>query len=100
MTTGEKIKHYRKLLHMTQTELAERCGVQKAAISKWEHGTIDITQTRMVDLAQIFGISPIDLLPDRINETTIERLTRKIKNLSDNDLTKLEIIIDAWTGGK
>lgn len=100
MTTGEKIKYYRKLLHMTQTELAERCGVQKAAISKWEHGIIDITQTRMMELAEIFDISPIDLLPDRKVETKIERITRKINCMSDSDLSKLEIIIDAWTGGE
>ncbi|GEM_PF-5114628 len=32
MTAGEKIKHYRKLLSITQNELAERSGIHPVTI--------------------------------------------------------------------
>ena len=38
MTLGEKIHHYRKQLSLSQEELAERIGVSRQAVSKWETG--------------------------------------------------------------
>ena len=38
MTLGEKIYYYRKKNRMSQEELAERVGVSRQAVSKWELG--------------------------------------------------------------
>ena len=41
MTIGEKIKYHRTLLGLTQTQLGERLGVKKNAVSKWECGRVE-----------------------------------------------------------
>ena len=38
MTTGERIRYYRKLNNMTMVELAHKIGVQHSAIYKYETG--------------------------------------------------------------
>ena len=40
MTIGDIIRHKRKELDLTQDELAERTGVTKATVSRWESGEI------------------------------------------------------------
>ena len=40
MTTGERIKMLRKEHNLTQEELGAKIGVQKAAIQKYEKGTV------------------------------------------------------------
>ncbi len=36
--TGTTIKNLREKQHLTQSQLAERLGVSKGAVSKWETG--------------------------------------------------------------
>ena len=63
MTTGEKIKTLRKQAKLTQTELGERLGVQKNAVSKWETGRVtDIPAGKIKTMAQIFNVPPSYLI--------------------------------------
>lgn len=63
MTVGEKIKAQRKALGLTQTELGEKLGVQKNAVSKWECGRVDdIPGSKIKAMAAIFGVSPSYLI--------------------------------------
>ena len=39
MTLEEKIKHYRKQAGLSQEKMAEKIGVSRQAITKWENGT-------------------------------------------------------------
>ena len=48
MTVGEKIKALRKSLGLTQTELGQRVGVQKNAVSKWECGRVEDIEIKEV----------------------------------------------------
>lgn len=102
MTTGEKIRFYRKLNHMTLEELGDKCGVQKSVVAKWEKDLVDLKQSRIMQLAVIFGVLPTALLPDKDSEpqdATSERIINKVRNLSDDDKSRLEAIIDVLTGG-
>lgn len=65
MTTGQKIYYYRKINGMTLEELGEKCGVQKSVVAKWEKDLVDMKLSRIIQLADLFGINPIYLLPDR-----------------------------------
>ena len=58
---NENLVHLRKLKKMTQEDLAERVGVTRQAIAKWESGeTIpDLEKCRL--LADAFGVSLDDL---------------------------------------
>lgn len=52
MTIGDRIKHYRQLRKMTQSELARKLDVQDATISKYELGTVtNIPWERLEQLA-------------------------------------------------
>ena len=63
MTTGEKIKQLRKRLGMTQEELGNLIGVQKAAINKYETGVVsNLKQETIASLAHALHVSPIELL--------------------------------------
>lgn len=65
MTTGQKIFYYRKSSGMTLEEIGEKCGVQKSVVAKWEKDLVDMRLSRLIQLAEIFGVSPEQLLPDR-----------------------------------
>ena len=39
MTLGEIIKYYRSQLNMSQTELGDKIGVSRQAVTKWETDT-------------------------------------------------------------
>lgn len=65
MTMGQKIKQYREKLGLSQEELGASLTpqVNKAAINKWEKGTVEnIKRTHIQQLAKLFRISPCDLM--------------------------------------
>lgn len=62
---GNKIKYYRGLNKMNQTELGEKIGVGKGTISHYENGIRTPDQDKLFELADIFGISIDDLFPPR-----------------------------------
>lgn len=69
MTIGDKIKAERKALGMTQTELGQRLGVQKNAVSKWECGRVtDIPAGKIKAMAELFGVAPSYLIDDGAEE--------------------------------
>lgn len=61
-TIGERIKHHRKELGLTQEQLAERIGVSAQAVSKWENNLSCPDISILPDLADMFGITTDELL--------------------------------------
>lgn len=59
---GEAIKVHRAQRGMTQEFVAERLGVSRQAVSKWESGVSDPSTTNLLALAKLFEISPEELL--------------------------------------
>lgn len=59
---GEAIKVHRTQRGMTQEFVAERLGVSRQAVSKWESGVSDPSTTNLLALAKLFEISPEELL--------------------------------------
>lgn len=65
MTLGDKIKSLRKSMGLTQTELGEKVGVKKNAVSKWECGRVeDIPTATIKALASLFGVPTSYLIDD------------------------------------
>ncbi len=63
MDTGLKIKHLREEANMTQEELGKILGVKKAAINKYENGTVvNLKRSTIEKLCSLFGVSPQYLL--------------------------------------
>ena len=60
--TGTIIRKLRESKHMTQSELAERLNVSDKAVSKWENGKGYPDISLIQPLADVLGISVIELL--------------------------------------
>lgn len=81
MRVGELIRHKRIELNLTQEQLGNLVGVNRAAINKWETGRVtNLKRETIKQLSEIFGISPALLVePDISPENIIPMPTmRKI----------------------
>lgn len=59
ISSGEKIKELRLLSGMSQEELGRRIGVQRAAIQKYEKGTVENIPIKTIEnIANVFDVSP------------------------------------------
>ena len=66
---GEAIKENRLRCQMTQEFVAERLGVSRQAVSKWENGTSDPSTSNLLALAKLFGMDATELLQSVTTET-------------------------------
>lgn len=64
MTLEEQIKHYRKQARLSQEKMAEKIGVSRQAITKWENGSSDPSTTNLIALANLFDITPEEMLKE------------------------------------
>ena len=63
MEVGYIIKKARTEKGMTQEELAEKVGVKKSAVAKWENGRVsEIKRSNLKNLADALGLDPNQLL--------------------------------------
>ena len=65
MTTGEKIKHYRKQAGITQDQLAERAEIHPVSIRKYETNKMTPRWENVNKIAKVLGCSPKQLLDDK-----------------------------------
>ena len=92
MTFGQRIKHYRKNLGYTQSELAEAIGVTTQAISKWETDSSMPDISQIVPLARILATTTDILLgmdesEDKVIDGILEEGERVILSGGKNALT-------------
>lgn len=65
MNVGALIKKARTERGLTQEELAEKVGVKKSAVAKWENGRVsEIKRSNLKNLAEALGLNPNQLLGD------------------------------------
>jgi transcriptional regulator with XRE-family HTH domain len=62
MTIGERIRHYRELVEMTQDQLAERLGVTASAISLIESDKRGINLEKLYKICDALGITIADII--------------------------------------
>lgn len=79
MNLGKKIAELRKKNNLSQEELAEKVGVARQTISKWEIGdtTPDINQVKII--SKIFNISIDELVGNDINNVIVEKISNTEK---------------------
>ena len=79
MNLGKKIAELRKKNNLSQEELAEKVGVARHTISKWEIGdtTPDINQVKII--SKIFNISIDELVDNDINNVIVEKVSNTEK---------------------
>ena len=64
MTMGEKILSLRKARGWSQEELADRVGVTRQAVSRWESGQAKPDADKIIAICDLFGVSADYLLRD------------------------------------
>ena len=92
MTINQRVKHLRKdLLKLTQTELGDKLGLGKAAISKMESSASTITEQNKKMICKEFNVSYAWLV-DGIGEVFIETDDLFIDLLAkEYDLDELQV---------
>ena len=101
-TLGNRIQKHRKVLNLTQEELAEKLNVTAQAVSKWENDNAYPDIQLLIKLADIFNCS-LDELMGRIDQKAkvipeaerkdISQMLLKIRILSTDDNTKVNVNI-------
>ena len=66
MNFGENLYNLRKNQKMSQEKLAEKVGVSRQSVSKWENGTAYPEMNRILELCKIFHCQLNDLVNDKI----------------------------------
>ena len=66
MTIGQKIVHLRTVSDISQEQLAEMLGVSRQSVSKWEMDQALPQIDKVLQLAEIFGVTTDELLQDSI----------------------------------
>ncbi len=92
MEIGKKIMELRKKNGLSQEELAEKVGVARQTISKWELGETfpDLKQSK--ELSKIFNISLDELTDNDIKDVLVEK-TSNTEKLAGLILRSIKIIV-------
>ena len=91
---GTKIKELRMIADMSQEELGRRVGVQRAAIQKYEKGTVENVPIKTIEkIAKVFDVSPTYLVgwtEEVYNELSMEvKILAGIKRFYGKDAVDL-----------
>lgn len=78
--TAKKLTDLRKHFSLSQEALAEKVGVSRQAISKWERGEASPDTDNLLALSKIYGISLDDLLGEKTAEEIIAEKNSKKQN--------------------
>ena len=70
MSLAEKMIELRKQNGLSQQDLADRLGVSRQAISRWETGAVQPLADSVKSLAQVFQVSTDSLLNDDLDDPT------------------------------
>lgn len=86
-TIGQRLARIRKASGLTQKELAARLGVTQSVVSDYEHDVLRLHGELIVELGEILGVSPNELLGKDAGDraTTARppgRLVRKLQAIA------------------
>ncbi len=103
---GTKIKELRRLSGISQEELGRRVGVQRAAINKYEKGTVENIPIKTIEkIATVFDVSPTYIVGwdgSESNPLSAEvKVLKGVKQFYGNDsVDLLECYMSLNTQGK
>ena len=92
MEIGKKIMDLRKKNGLSQEELAEKVGVARQTISKWELGETSPDLKQSKELSKIFNVSLDELTDNDIKNILVEKTSNTEK------LAGLVLKVSKWLG--
>lgn len=92
MEIGKKIMELRKKNGLSQEELAEKVGVARQTISKWELGETSPDLKQSKELSKIFNVSLDELTDNDIRDVLVEK-TSNTEKLAGLTLKAIKFIV-------
>lgn len=80
---ANRLYQYRKHNNLSQEELADKLGISRQAISKWERAEASPDTDNLINLAKLYGVS----LDDLISTTPTQNNDANSKDKTDNQKT-------------
>lgn len=109
MSTGERIKEYRKKNNLTQSQLANKINVSSQVVSNWEREYTSLSKDDLATLTRVLGVTADFLLcntdkPDGTsNQSKISRYNENINtafydmdNITDEEKEYLETQLEIF----
>ncbi len=88
ISIGKRIRKAREAVGVTQEELAERIGVSRSAVARWELGEIEPKLRNLIALATELDVSTDELLGISVREDPGE-IVRRQMGLSKSSMDAL-----------
>ena len=88
MTFAEKLKSIRKQVGMSQELLAEKIGVSRQAVTKWETGAGIPDIENMISISNLFNISIDELICNE--RTTLKTSEYLFESVTEYDIDKIK----------
>ena len=102
MNIGSQIRKLRRERDWTQAELAERIGIDKRNISRYESGHADPRRKTLLKLAEVFNVDVQELLgvsastgEEVCDDPELQSLVYEISKLPERDKEALKHIMKA-----
>lgn len=86
MTLGERLLEYRNSVGLSQEKLAEKIGITRQTISKWETNQSTPDFDKIIPLCEVLGITTEELIKGEKEEKNLklEELKQKKKRQKKN----------------
>ena len=92
MTMGEKLLKLRKARQWSQEELAEKIGVTRQAVSRWESDSAKPDAEKIIALCDLFGVSADYLLRGEYTGESAEPCEAPMQERRSNAVTGVQIL--------
>ena len=99
MKFGDKLIELRKKNGYSQEELAEKLGVSRQSVSKWESNNTYPETDKIIQIANLFDCSMDDLINDKVTnvESTLRKNKSNVKNIWNSFLGFITNTIDMFS---
>lgn len=98
MNFARNFSNLRKKMGLSQEQMAERCGVSRSALAKWESAE-SIPNITVIDIAaKEFGVTIDELVNGAIKDeqdNTYDAISKKLDNLQEVQSKLLEIVLNS-----
>jgi transcriptional regulator with XRE-family HTH domain len=97
MVFSERLKALRREKRITQQQIADRFGVTKSTVSRWEKGSFEPDTEKLKEIADYFGVTVDYLLGNDENQEIKDKKNADLVDLLE-EIKKRPYVIDPKTG--
>ncbi len=101
MNLADNLKRIRKENNLSQEQLAEKLGVSRQAVSKWESGQSYPEMDKVLQICSLFNLNINELINENIKEVNERKEAKKISNkYIDSFFEYLTKVVDMFSSMK